>query len=102
MRMFDYSKSHNEHLETMRRERALLIEQIRQSQEAISEFRICSDVWMSSCRRRSRSPSDRRGMRQSLRRNCFINPQMLLNRSHAREKVINLFSEPGITRAQLL
>jgi hypothetical protein len=36
-RMFDYSKSHHEHLETMRRERALMIEQIGQSQEAISE-----------------------------------------------------------------
>jgi hypothetical protein len=35
--MFDYSKSHREHLETMRRERALLIEQIRQSKETIAE-----------------------------------------------------------------
>jgi hypothetical protein len=35
--MFHDFKSHHEHLETMRQERALLMEQIRQSQETIAE-----------------------------------------------------------------
>jgi hypothetical protein len=35
--MFDDSKSHHEHLETMRREQALLMEQIRQTKETIAE-----------------------------------------------------------------
>jgi hypothetical protein len=35
--MFDDSKSHHEHMETLRREHALLVEQIRQSEETIAE-----------------------------------------------------------------
>jgi hypothetical protein len=35
--MFDDSKSHHEHFETMRREHVLLMEQIRLSQETIAE-----------------------------------------------------------------
>jgi hypothetical protein len=36
-RTFDVSKSHHEHLETMRREQTLLMEQIRQTKETIAE-----------------------------------------------------------------